>query len=133
MPAFKNNSRSLKISNGKFVENRAFLIDAEISEGNSGSPVFQPDPPLLFRSDMRIIGLVIGMDKSMGLAIVEPASRIGETLDIARKRSGIAHTFCPVELVWADPIQKSIIPVSVPGIISSLGSMISPNIRDGLD
>ncbi|MBW1706058.1 MAG: hypothetical protein JRJ86_12965 [Deltaproteobacteria bacterium] len=93
MPALKDNSKSFKISNGKFVENRAFLVDAEISEGNSGSPVFQPDPPLLFRNDMRIIGLVIGTDKSMGLAIVEPASRIGETLDIARKRPTNDHTF----------------------------------------
>jgi len=93
MPAFNDNSKSFKISNGKFVESKAFLIDAEISEGNSGSPVFQPDPPLLFRNDMRIIGLVIGTDKSMGLAIVEPASRIGETLDLARKRSTKDHTF----------------------------------------
>jgi hypothetical protein len=93
MPAFKDNSKSFKISNGKFVENKAFLIDAEISGGNSGSPVFQPAPPLFFRNDMRIIGLVIGADESMGLAIVEPASRIGETLDLAVKRSGKDHTF----------------------------------------
>jgi len=88
IPAFKGNSKCFKISNGKFVEDRAFLIDAEIYGGNSGSPVFQPAPPLFFRNDMRIIGLVIGADESMGLAIVEPASRIGETLDLARKRSG---------------------------------------------
>ena len=93
IPAFKDNSKSFKISNGKFVENKAFLIDAEISEGNSGSPVFQPAPPLFFRNDMRIIGLVIGADESMGFAIVEPASRIGETLDLAGKRSGKDHTF----------------------------------------
>ena len=93
IPAFKDYSKSFKISNGKFVENKAFLIDAEISGGNSGSPVFQPSHPLLFRNDMRIIGLIIGADESMGLAIVEPASRIGETLDLARKQSGIAHTF----------------------------------------
>ena len=93
LPAFKDNSRSFKIGNGKFVENKAFFIDAEIAEGNSGSPVFQPDPPLLFRNDMRIIGLVIGTDESMGLAIVEPASRIGETIDLARKRSTKDHTF----------------------------------------
>ncbi len=93
IPAFKDNSKSFKISNGKFVENKAFLIDAEISEGNSGSPVFQPAPPLFFRNDMRIIGLVIGADESMGLAIVEPASRIGETLGLAEKRSGKDHTF----------------------------------------
>ena len=93
VPAFKDNYQSFKISNGKLVENKAFLIDAEISEGNSGSPVFQPAPPLLFRNDMRIIGLVIGADESMGLAIVEPASRIGETLDLARKRSTKDHTF----------------------------------------
>ena len=93
IPAFKDNSKSFKISNGKFVENKAFLIDAEISGGNSGSPVFQPSHPLLFRNDMRIIGLVIGADESMGLAIVEPASRIGETLNLARKRSAKDHTF----------------------------------------
>ncbi|MCD6295830.1 MAG: hypothetical protein J7M30_01605 [Deltaproteobacteria bacterium] len=93
VPAFKDNSKSFKISNGKFVENKAFLIDAEISGGNSGSPVFQPDPPLFFRNDMRIIGLVIGTDESMGLAIVEPASRIGETIDLAGKRSTKDHTF----------------------------------------
>ena len=42
---------------------------------------------------MRIIGLVIGTDESMGLAIVEPASRIGETIDLAGKRSTKDHTF----------------------------------------
>jgi hypothetical protein len=93
IPAFKDNSKSFKISDGKFVESKAFLIDAEISGGNSGSPVFQPAPPLFFRNDMRIIGLVIGADESMGLAIVEPASRIGETLDLAGKRSGKDHAF----------------------------------------
>jgi hypothetical protein len=93
IPAFKDNSKSFKISDGKFVENKAFLIDAEVSGGNSGSPVFQPAPPLFFRNDMRIIGLVIGADESMGLAIVEPASRIGETLDLAGKRSGKDHAF----------------------------------------
>jgi V8-like Glu-specific endopeptidase len=93
IPAFKDNSKSFKISNGKFVEHKAFLIDAEISGGNSGSPVFQPAHPLFFRNDMRIIGLVIGADESMGLAIVEPASRIGETLDLAEKRSGKNHGF----------------------------------------
>jgi len=86
-------SKSFKIRNGKFVEDKAFLIDAEISGGNSGSPVFQPAPPLFFRNDMRIIGLVIGADESMGLAVVEPASRIGETLDLAGKRSGKDYTF----------------------------------------
>jgi trypsin-like peptidase len=93
IPAFKDHSKSFKISNGKFVENKAFLIDTEISGGNSGSPVFQPDHPLFFRNDMRIIGLVIGADESMRLAIVEPESRIEETLDLARKRSGKNHTF----------------------------------------
>ncbi|MCD4715144.1 MAG: serine protease [Desulfobacterales bacterium] len=93
IPAFKDNSKSFKIKNGKFVENKAFLIDAEISGGNSGSPVFQPAPPLFFRNDMRIIGLVIGADESMDLAIVEPASRIWETLDLAEKRSGKDYTF----------------------------------------
>jgi Trypsin-like peptidase domain len=93
IPAVKDNSKSFKISNGKFVEDKAFIVDAEISGGKSGSPVFQPDPPLFFRNDMRIIGLVIGADKSMGLAIVEPASRIEETLDLAAKRSGKDHTF----------------------------------------
>lgn len=93
IPAFKDNSKSFKIKNGKFVENKAFLIDAEISGGNSGSPVFQPAPPLFFRNDMRIIGLVIGADESMGSAIVEPASRIGETIDLARKRSSKDYTF----------------------------------------
>ncbi len=97
IPAFKDNSKSFKISNGKFVENKAFLIDADISQGNSGSPVFQPIPPLFFRNDMRIIGLVIGTDERMGLAIVEPASRIGETLDLARKQSRKDHTF------WFNP------------------------------
>jgi hypothetical protein len=94
IPALKDNSKSFKIkNNGKFVEDKAFLIDAEISGGNSGSPVFQPAHPLFFRNDMRIIGLVIGTDESMGFAIVEPASRIGEAIDFARKRSDKEHTF----------------------------------------
>ena len=97
VPAFKDYSRSFRINNGKFVERKAYLVDAEISEGNSGSPVFQPVPPHLLKTDMKIIGLVIGADETMEFAIAEPASRILETLKLARERSVKGHSF------WFDP------------------------------
>jgi len=76
-----------KIGNGKFVEPEAYLVDADITQGNSGSPVFQSVSSGLLKNEMKIIGMVIGTNKPMDLAIVEPASRIGETIDFAKKKS----------------------------------------------
>ncbi len=76
-----------KIDNGKFVEPKAYLVDADITQGNSGSPVFQSVSSGLLKNEMKIIGMVIGTNKPMDLAIVEPASRIGETIDFAKKKS----------------------------------------------
>ena len=76
-----------RIDNGKFVESRAFLVSSQIFEGNSGSPVFRAIHTPEHDEDMRIVGLVIGTDETGDFAVVEPASRIGETLNFAGKRT----------------------------------------------
>jgi hypothetical protein len=83
----------LRVSNGKFLESKAYPVDAEIFQGDSGGPVFQPVPPLLLSKDMRIVGLVIGADIDMEYAVVEPAFRIRETLEFAKRRTVRGHRF----------------------------------------
>ncbi len=69
---------------GKFVEERACLVDIEAFPGNSGSPVINQfnnsDPKI------RLLGLLIGTNPRRHYAIIEPVSRIRETLEIAKKQ-----------------------------------------------
>jgi len=79
--SMKSGKKFIKFSDGKFVEERACLIDARIFIGNSGSPVMNqmtfadPQPKLL--------GLVIATNTGLDFAIIEPTSRIRETIDQA--------------------------------------------------
>ena len=86
-----------RINNRKFAEGAAFLIDAGISRGNSGSPVLESVPQHLFTRDMKIIGMVIGTNEQLACAVVEPASRIREAIRFAKKRS------CLKTALWSDP------------------------------
>jgi hypothetical protein len=84
-------SRFLKME-GKFVEERACLIDIEAFPGNSGSPVINQfnvatDPQI------RLLGLLIGTNPRRHYAMIEPVSRIRETVDLAKKQSVEGLTF----------------------------------------
>jgi len=77
---------AFRVNGKKFADRKAFLIEAEISPGNSGSPVLAPVPPRLLTREMRVIGMVIGTNEEMGWAVVEPVSRIREAIRFARKQ-----------------------------------------------
>jgi hypothetical protein len=66
----------LKLDN-KFVEEKTRIIDCKIFKGNSGSPVVST-------SKMELQGLIIGIIGKMDFAMIEPVSRIKETLQIAK-------------------------------------------------
>ena len=78
-------SKFLKME-GKFVEERACLVDIEAFPGNSGSPVINQFNPVV-DPQIRLLGLLIGTNSRMHYALIEPASRIRETLEIAKKQS----------------------------------------------
>lgn len=75
----------LKLANGKFAEERDVILDLDMFPGNSGSPVINkmdisdPKPKLL--------GLIVATNLKMNYAIMEPVSRIIETLDLAKGQS----------------------------------------------
>jgi len=56
--------------------------------GNSGSPVM--NQPRIGDSQPRLLGLVIASNNALDFGIIEPVSRIRETLDLAsgKTRSG---------------------------------------------
>lgn len=71
---------------GKFVAERACLIDIEVFPGNSGSPVinqFNRDT----ESQIKLLGLLIGTNPRRHYAMMEPVSRIRETLEVAKRQS----------------------------------------------
>lgn len=78
--SMKTEEEFLKWEN-KFGEERCCLIDVRIFEGNSGSPVMNQtvDDP-----KSKLLGLVIAVNQKFDFAIIEPMSRIRETLDLAR-------------------------------------------------
>ena len=80
-----NGKRLLKIDNGKFVEEKAILIDTEMFPGNSGSPVIKQLFP--FDSEIKLLGLVMATNEKMNYAVIEPVSRIRETIEIAKEES----------------------------------------------
>lgn len=70
---------------GKFFNSRTFLVDADMLEGNSGSPLIrQPLPP---HQEIQLLGLASASNWQMRFAIVEPVSRILETLEVAAKQA----------------------------------------------
>lgn len=69
----------------KFGEERCCLIDARMFGGNSGSPVIRQ--MTLGKSKVRLLGLVIATNRELDFGIMEPVSRIRETLDVAKAKA----------------------------------------------
>jgi hypothetical protein len=78
-------SKFLKME-GKFVEEKACLVDIEAFPGNSGSPVINQFNPIM-DPQIRLLGVLIGTNSKMHYALIEPVSRVRETLEIAKKQS----------------------------------------------
>ncbi|MBP7049706.1 MAG: trypsin-like peptidase domain-containing protein [Phycisphaerae bacterium] len=68
----------------KFAEERCYLIDARMFPGNSGGPVM--NQIRLGNARPRLLGLVSATTRSLDFGIIEPVSRIRETLDQAKTR-----------------------------------------------
>lgn len=82
--SMKTGKEFLKIDANKFAEERCCLIDARMFSGNSGSPVM--NQLVLGDSKPRLLGLVIASNNALDFGVIEPVSRIRETLDLARAR-----------------------------------------------
>jgi hypothetical protein len=75
-------NKFLKINN-KFAEEKAMIIDTKMFPGNSGSPVIKQTS--LFQVEIELVGLVIATNENLDFGIIEPVSRIRETIEIAKK------------------------------------------------
>jgi len=75
-------NKFLKINN-KFAEEKAMIIDAKMFPGNSGSPVI--NQLSLLQVEIKLLGLVIATNENMDFGIIEPVSRIRETIEIAKE------------------------------------------------
>ena len=75
----------LKLNNGKFAEERSIILDLDMFPGNSGSPVINKMD--ITDSQPKILGLIIATNLEMNYAIMEPVSRIIETLNLAKGQS----------------------------------------------
>ena len=71
---------------GKFVEERACLVDIEAFPGNSGSPVINQFN-LITDPKIKLLGILIGTNPRRHYAMIEPVSRIRETLEAAKGQS----------------------------------------------
>jgi len=79
--SMKAGGKFIKLKGKKYFEERACLIDASIFPGNSGSPVMNEIN--ILDSNPRLLGLVIATNEALDYAIIEPTSRIRETIDQA--------------------------------------------------
>jgi len=79
-----SDKKFIKIGN-KFFPERVCLIDIEAFPGNSGSPVI--NQPSIIDRKIELLGLLIATNVRMDFAIVEPVSRIRETLELAKEQS----------------------------------------------
>ena len=75
-------NKFLKINN-KFAEEKAMIIDAKMFPGNSGSPVI--NQLSLLQVEIKLLGLVIATNENLDFGIIEPVSRIRETIEIAKE------------------------------------------------
>ncbi|RJP69536.1 MAG: serine protease [Candidatus Abyssobacteria bacterium SURF_17] len=82
--AMQTGKKFLKIDD-KFTDERAYLIDARIFPGNSGSPIINHSRPLL-DPGIELLGIVIATNSALDFAVAEPTSRIRETLDAAKNQ-----------------------------------------------
>lgn len=82
--SMKAGKKFLQVGGNKYAEERSCLIDARIFGGNSGSPVM--NQIRLEDSQPKLLGLVTAANTSLDFAIMEPTSRIRETIDLAKDR-----------------------------------------------
>jgi hypothetical protein len=96
----------LKLDGKKFAEERCLLIDARMFPGNSGSPVM--NQPSITDSRPSLLGLVIASNETLDFGVMEPVSRIRETLDLARDRckAGVWKPISKPKEKPAGPAQK---------------------------
>jgi trypsin-like peptidase len=83
-----NTGRKFLKVRGKYVDERCSLVDCRLFGGNSGSPVLNQ---LGVSSEQpRVLGVTIASNAAYDYGVMEPVSRIRETLDVARggERSG---------------------------------------------
>jgi hypothetical protein len=71
---------------GKYVEERACLIDIDAFPGNSGSPVINQFN-LITDPKIKLLGVLIGTNLRRHYSMIEPVSRIRETLEVAKTQS----------------------------------------------
>lgn len=81
--AMVTGERFLKMENGKFAEPKTILIDSDMFPGNSGSPVIKQLTPL--SPEIQLLGLVFASNEKANFAVIEPVSRIRETINIAKE------------------------------------------------
>lgn len=79
----------------KFGDERCCLLDVVVRAGNSGSPVMNWIGP--GGRGFTLFGLVIADSESSEYAIMEPASRIRETLEVARTKPA-AGSWTPISV-----------------------------------
>jgi hypothetical protein len=77
---------------GKYMAERACLIDIGAFPGNSGSPVINQFS-LQGEPQIKLLGVLIGTNPKRRYAVMEPVSRVRETLEIARSQSLGGLTF----------------------------------------
>jgi len=82
--SMKTGKKFLKLDSGKYAEERCCLIDARIFGGNSGSPVMNQIS--VVDSQIKLLGLVKAINNSLDFAVMEPVSRIRETIDLAKDK-----------------------------------------------
>ncbi len=82
--SMKTGRKFLKLESGKFAEERCCLIDSRIFGGNSGSPVM--NQMTITDQEPRLLGLIKATNTNLDFAVMEPVSRIRETLDLAKDK-----------------------------------------------
>ena len=81
--AMNTGSKFLKIR-GKWADERCSLVDCRMFGGNSGSPVM--NQLRVGDEQPRVLGVTIASNPAYDYGVIEPVSRIRETLDMARSR-----------------------------------------------
>ncbi|HHT9113104.1 MAG: trypsin-like peptidase domain-containing protein [Planctomycetes bacterium] len=82
--SMKTGKEFLKLESGKFAEERCYLVDARLFGGNSGSPVM--NQMTITDAAPRLLGLIKAANANLDFAVMEPVSRIRETLDLAKDK-----------------------------------------------
>lgn len=102
--SMKTEKEFLRLEDGKFAEERCCLIDARMFRSNSGSPVM--NQIRLGDSKPQLLGLVIAINNSLDFGVIEPVSRIRETLDMAKSQPASGH--------WKHILKKESKQTSIP-------------------